>query len=120
MKWCVERADGGCLSLCLYTDEVVPRNKLRPDMGGKYQAVYFQVLDFPDFIRSRLPPTSFTFGSVSCREFAAAGIGVVHLNRLVLHPLAWAALESPRHRGAAAPRHRGRAHVCPLCMLTAR
>jgi hypothetical protein len=85
MKWCVERADGGCLSLCLYTDEVVPRNKLRPDMGGKYQAVYFQVLDFPDFIRSRLPLRWFTFGYVSCRELEEAGIGVGQLNRVVLN-----------------------------------
>ena len=85
LKWCVGRADGGCLSLCLYTDEVVPRNKLRPDMGGKYQALYFQALDFPDFIRSRLPLRWFTFGYVSCRELEEAGIGVGQLNRVVLN-----------------------------------
>jgi hypothetical protein len=84
MKWCVEKAAGGCLSLCLYTDEVVPRNKLRPDMGGKYQAVYFQVMDFPDFIRSRLPLRWFTFGYASCRELEEAGVGVGQLNRVVL------------------------------------
>ena len=39
MKLAMESACGGILRLCLYTDEVVRRNKLRPDMGGKYQAV---------------------------------------------------------------------------------
>ncbi len=117
MKWCVERADGGCLSLCLYTDEVVPRNKLRPDMGGKYQAVYFQVLDFPDFIRSRLPLMWFTFGYASCRELEEAGVGVGHLNRVVLK--SWFGQHWNLKDTRVRLRH-GTEVVHTLCMLTAR
>ena len=49
MKSCVQAAAGDRLGLSLYSDEVMPRNKLRLDMGGKYQAVYFQVLDLRTF-----------------------------------------------------------------------
>ena len=85
VKLCVSRANGGCLGLSVYSDEVVPRNKLRPDMGGKYQAVYFQVLDFPAFIRSRLPLRWFTFGYASARALDEAGAGPEHLFKAVLH-----------------------------------
>lgn len=84
IKYCVQAALGGCLSLSLYTDEVVPRNKLRPDMGGKYQAVYFQVLDFPSFIRNRIPLRWFTFGYVVCRELTETGVSVGQLLKCVL------------------------------------
>ena len=84
MKSCVQAAAGGRLGLSLYSDEVVPRNKLRPDMGGKYQAVYFQVLDFPSFLLNRLPLRWFTFGYVSCRELDEAGVTVGQLFRCVL------------------------------------
>jgi hypothetical protein len=84
VKAAVDHAPGGCLSLSLYTDEVVPRNKLRPDAGGKYQAVYFQIMDFPDWIRHRFPLRWFTFGYASARELEDAGVGVGQLMRCVL------------------------------------
>ena len=84
MKSVVDRAQGGCIRLSLYTDEVVPRNKLRPDKGGSYQAVYFQVLDFPEWIRHRLPLKWFTFGYASVSGMIDAGVGVGQLMRIVL------------------------------------
>ena len=84
MRACADKAPGRCLIFSLYTDEVVPRNKLRPDMGGKYQAVYFQVLDFPEYIRSRLPLRWFTFGYVSVSEMTENDVNVSHLFRVVM------------------------------------
>ena len=72
------------MKLSLYTDEVVPRNKLRPDMGGKYQAVYFQVLDLPEYIRARLPLRWFTFGYASVSDVVDAEVDVCQLEKVVL------------------------------------
>ena len=80
----MESACGEILRLCLYTNKVVPRIKLRPDMGGKYQAVYFQIMDLPDWVRARAPLRWFTFGYVSVAQMDDAGVGVGQLMRAVL------------------------------------
>ena len=84
VKFSASGCPNNTLRLALYTDEVVPRNKLRPDVGGKYQAVYFQVVDFPDFIRSRLQLRWFTFGYASCADLREAGAEVSDLVAAVL------------------------------------
>ena len=53
-------------------------------MGGKYQAVYFQIMDLPDWIRARAPLRWFTFGYVSVAQMDDAGVGVGQLMRAVL------------------------------------
>ena len=53
-------------------------------MGGKYQAVYFQIMDLLDWIRARAPLRWFTFGYVSVAQMDDAGVGVGNLMRAVL------------------------------------
>jgi hypothetical protein len=84
MKISASGCPNNVLRFTLYTDEVVPRNKLRPDMGGKYQAVYFQVLDFPDFIRHRLALRWFTFGYASSAVLQEVGANVDDLFKAVI------------------------------------
>ena len=119
MRACADKAPGRCLSFSLYTDEVVPRNKLRPDMGGKYQAVNVQVLDFPDYIRSRLPLRWFTFGCLCLRD---------DRKRRKCQPLAPSCyavmvrrdVELERNWFPLAQRWRCRARVCQVCVLAPR
>ena len=40
-------------SICIYSDDVVPGNVLRPDIGRSFLAVYWGVKEMPDFYRSR-------------------------------------------------------------------
>jgi len=44
---------GGVLRLCLYTDEHTPGNVRRPDNGRRTQCIYWNCMDFPDYVRSR-------------------------------------------------------------------
>ena len=79
MKLATESACHGILRLCLYTNEVVLRNRLCRDMGGKYQAVYFQIMDLPDWIRARAPLRWFTCGYVFVAHMDDADVGVGQL-----------------------------------------
>ena len=40
-------------SICIYSDDVTPGNVLRPDTGRTFMAVYWGVMEMPDFFRSR-------------------------------------------------------------------
>ena len=110
---------GGILRLCLYTDEVVQRNKLRPDMGGKYQAVYFQIMDLPDWIRARAPLRWFKFGYVSVAQIHTAGVGVEQLMRAAF--VVVRSFLEPYHKGhSLAERRTDSACVRQIHMLATR
>ena len=39
--------------ICIYCDEVAPGNALRPDFGRKYHAIYWTILELPEWFRRR-------------------------------------------------------------------
>ena len=41
------------LTIALYTDGVVPRNQIRPDKAGSFEAVRITVCEFPHWLRTR-------------------------------------------------------------------
>ena len=43
----------GILTIALYTDGVVPRNKCRPDKAGSFEAVRMTLCQFPHWLRTR-------------------------------------------------------------------
>ena len=45
--------DFGILTIALYTDGVVPRNKTRPDKAGSFEAVRMTLCQFPHWLRTR-------------------------------------------------------------------
>lgn len=47
------RKPGGLLTIILYLDEATPGNQLRPDNGRACQCVFWSILEFPQWFRSR-------------------------------------------------------------------
>eukprot|EP00969_Alexandrium_andersonii_P102991 4544937-Alexandrium_andersonii.AAC.1 len=39
--------------ICIYSDDVQPGNVLRPDRGRSFLAVYWGIMEMPDYFRSR-------------------------------------------------------------------
>ena len=78
LEWCMTRA-GGCLRLCFYNDKVTPRNNLRPDHAGSFEALYWTILDFPQWVRTRgvLKWFRFAYCLEQDLEDAEASISVV-------------------------------------------
>ena len=57
---------------CLYMDGVTPGNALRPDCGRKYHAVYWTILELPEWWRLR-SKNWFTFAYVSEKPLKDSG-----------------------------------------------
>lgn len=71
----------GCLAgrparIAIYVDEVRPGNNLRPDMGRAYQAVYFTVLELPDWYRSKCALGWMVLCFLPCRQLKDLGVTV--------------------------------------------
>ena len=52
MRGLISRS-GGTLTIALYTDGVVPRNKTRPDKAGSFEAIRITLCEFPHWLRTR-------------------------------------------------------------------
>ena len=53
-EFLVERLGHGLQgSICIYSDEVMPGNALRPDRGRQFLAIYWGIPQMPDWFRSR-------------------------------------------------------------------
>ena len=52
MRGLISRS-GGTLTIVLYTDGVVPRNKTRPDKAGSFEAIRITLCEFPHWLRTR-------------------------------------------------------------------
>ena len=73
------RRAGGCLRLCFYSDKATPRDGLRPDHAGSFEALYWTILDFPQWVRTRgvLKWFRFAYCLEQDLEDAEASISVV-------------------------------------------
>ena len=71
--------------IIFYIDQVVPGNVLRADKGRSYQAVYWSILDMPDWIRFRAKSLGwFAFCYVPSSDLADNDINISVLMKSVL------------------------------------
>ena len=66
---------GGLIRICLYTDEMTPGNNLRCDQGRRIQCIYWNCMDFPDYVRSR-DAGWFLFGALQTKHVEHIGGGL--------------------------------------------
>ena len=77
----------GVLRFALYSDGVVPRNKLRPDNAGSFEAFRMQLLDIPQWMRSRSAFRWITLGYTLHTDMEDCGVTVSTMFRAVLRVL---------------------------------
>ena len=70
--------------LCIYADETTPGNVHRPDKGRQYMAVYWTLLDFPNWFRSG-PAGWLPFAFIDHEALASLAAGLSSFITFVLH-----------------------------------
>ena len=84
LKAAAEASEDNVLSLMLYIDEATPGNTQRPDDGRTFWAAYWNFLELPDWLLSRVALRWFVYTYLLKVDLQESGVTVSHFSKVFL------------------------------------